>query len=204
MLGTGVGAGTGVAVARRRAVRFRVLRTSVRPGAGRRARTVPAFRRCSAAGADGRARRRGRRTGRKARAFLAGVFLAGAFATCLLRRVTRASPAATLRSGSPVRFCARRACFQALRAAPACLRARRASRLASFRRLRARLSSSLAIRTRCLATSASRRARSRGAMGTSGSLLVFFMCRPASERASVSHKPSPVASKPPRLPGSCA
>src|SRR5580658_111789 len=53
----------------------------------------------------------------------------------------------------------RRACFQALRAALARLRARRTSRLASLMRLRARLSSSLASRTLCLATSTRNRAR---------------------------------------------
>src|SRR5579883_896080 len=64
--------------------------------------------------------------------------------------------------------CALRAFFHTLRAAAACLRARFASRLASFIRLRARLSSSLAIRTRCRATSACRRARSSGSVGSPG------------------------------------
>ena len=91
-------------------------------------------------------------------------------------------------------FWARRARFQALRAAAASLRARLASRLASFRRLRARLSSSLAIRTRCLATSACSRTRARGSPVDFCSLPVFFIGGPRSERTRVSHKAPRVSS----------
>jgi hypothetical protein len=107
----------------------------------------------------------------------------------------RAPPAALEVTGlfDPA-FCARRALFQALRAAAASLRARLASRLASFRRLRARLSSSLAIRTRCLATSACSRTRPRGSAVEFCSLPVFFICGPRSERTRVSHKAQRVSS----------
>ncbi len=91
-------------------------------------------------------------------------------------------------------FCARRARFHALRAAPASLRARLASRLASFRRLRARLSSSFAIRTRCLATSACNRTRSRGSATEPCSLPVFFIGGSRSEGMRVSHKAAVVSS----------
>ena len=107
---------------------------------------------------------------------------------CARRRVTASGVAVA--GGS---FWARRARFQALRAAAECLRARLASRLASFRRLRARLSSSLAMRTRCFATSACSRARSRGSAGASCPLPVFFICDAQSERTSVSHKAPCVA-----------
>ena len=64
---------------------------------------------------------------------------------------------------SPVVGLVRRACFHALRAALARLRARRTSRLASLMRLRARLSSSFASLTLCLATSTRKRARATAA-----------------------------------------
>jgi len=121
-------------------------------------------------------------------------------ATRALRATLRATPevrsraaleATALREPS---FWARRARFQALRAAAASFRARLASRLASFRRLRARLSSSLAIRTRCLATSACSRTRARGSPVVFCSLPVFFIGGPRSERTRVSHKAPRVSS----------
>ena len=73
----------------------------------------------------------------------------------------------------------RRACFQALRAMLARLRARRTSRLASLMRLRARLSSSLASLTLCLATSTRNRARATAAPSSAlaSGVLAIRRCR---------------------------